>query len=285
MALQPRWLREGDTVGIAATARAVTEDELQPAIETLQAAGLSVKLASNIGLTHHQFAGDDAARAAGLQQLINDQTIDAILCARGGYGTVRLLKHLDLRPLLENPRWLCGYSDVTALHAALNRLGLPTLHSDMAWQATEKPEAFHALIRVLTAQNLDEAHQHTALAQNGLQFPSGTKVIGGNMSVLYSLAGSPEFPSAEGRWLFLEDLDEYLYHLDRMAQAFLRSNLFYRCKGILLGSFTDMKDNTIPFGQDAGSIIQAMATEAGLPLVAPVSAGHIPHNLPLILGL
>lgn len=285
MAQLPRWLQPGDTVGIAATARAVTAEELHPAILKLEAAGLRVRLASNIGKREHQFAGDDRVRAEGLQAFINDPDVRAILCARGGYGTVRLLKHLDLRPLLQYPRWLCGYSDVTALHAPLNRLGLPTLHSDMAWQAAEKPEAFDALIRVLMAENLEQAHQHTALVKNGHTFPAGTKVIGGNMSVMFSLLGSSDLPSAEGRWIFLEDLDEYLYHIDRMAQGLSRSSLFYRCKGLLLGAMTDMKDNAIPFGQDATTILQNMALEAGIPVITPISAGHIPFNYPIILGL
>ncbi len=285
MAMLPRGLKPGGTVGIAATARAVSTEELQPAIHLLQASGFQVKLASNIGLRHHQFAGNDLERAAGLQGLINDSSVDAIWCARGGYGTVRILRHLNLKPLLEQPRWVCGYSDVTALHAALNRLGLPTLHSDMAWQAADKPEATNAFLNVITSASLEEAHSHTALVCNGHLFPPGTKVIGGNMSVLFSLLGSNDLPSAQGKWVFLEDLDEYLYHIDRMAQGLLRSSLFYRSKGILLGAMTDMKDNPTPFGQDANSIIQNMALEAGLPLIKPVSAGHIPLNYPIILGL
>lgn len=285
MALLPKGLKPGDTVGIAATARAVTQEELRPAIQQLETAGFQVKLASNIGQRDHQFAGTDLERAAGLQGLIDDPQVDAIWCARGGYGTVRLLRHLNFKPLLERPRWVCGYSDVTALHAALNRIGLATLHSDMAWQAAEKPEATNAFLQVITANSLEEAHGYTALARDGWNFPAGTKVVGGNMSVLFSLLGSTDFPTAQGKWVFLEDLDEYLYHLDRMAQALHRSSLFYRCKGILLGTMTDMKDNPTPFGQDANSIIQNMASEAGLPLITPVSSGHIPLNYPIILGL
>ena len=230
----------------------------------------------------HQFAGDDEARAALMQEYLDRDDIDVILCARGGYGTVRIIDKLNFDKFLQKPKWIAGYSDVTVLHAKLQSLGCESLHSTMPINFADN-----------TAASLDSLFDAIEGKHITYQIPSSeinikgkaeAQLVGGNISVLYSLLGSDIFPDTEGKILFLEDLDEYLYHIDRMMTALQRAGKLDNIKGLIVGGLTKMHDNNIPFGMSAEEIILEKVKTKNIPLCFGFPAGHIDDNRTLILG-
>ena len=281
--IQPPPLQTGDKVAIVATARCIAKKDLKPAVNLLKLWGLQPVLGSSIGLQEYQFAGSDEERAADFQQQINDPNIKAIWCAKGGYGSIRILDLVDFSILKTAPKWLIGYSDVTAIHLHLQSLGIASLHAQMAsaieTRSTSTSEELKAVV-------LGENHQIQYASRHPNQVNGEVKgeVIGGNLSVLYSAIGSHSMPSFKNKILFLEDLDEYLYHIDRMMQNLKRSGLLNQISGLIVGGMTDMNDNTVPFGKTAEEIIFDAVKELNIPVAFDFPAGHVETNLPLIFG-
>lgn len=273
----------GHTIGIVCTARKITQQELQPAIDIITQRGYRVQLGATIGQTDNQFGGTDAQRLADLQAMLNAPDVHAILCARGGYGTVRLLDALDFTAFTRQPKWLVGYSDITALHAHIQQtLGIQTLHASMPINfAKNTPEALNSLFDALAGKphNL----QAPADTLNRLGEAQGV-LVGGNLSVLYSISGSISDIDTEGKILFLEDLDEYLYHIDRMMMQLKRSGKLRGLAGLVIGGMTDMNDNTIPFGKTAMQIIAEHVAAYNYPVAFNFPAGHLDDNRALVLG-
>lgn len=283
----PPWLKKGDSVAITATARAIDEHELVLFISHLKKWGLKVKLSENIGLRQDQFAGNDQARAAAMQVLLDDPEIKAIFCARGGYGTARMMRHLNWSAFQKHPKWVVGFSDVTALHALLHyQLHTASLHAAMPSVFTaEDPYSLQSMDSIRRAlfgeelvYELPEHVLNTGNSTEGLLF-------GGNLSVLYSLRGTAWDGPLEGRILFLEDLDEYLYHVDRMMLNLSLKEDLENCKALLCGGMSDMNDNSIPFGKTAEQIIHEHLLPFGFPLRYHVPAGHEKLNLALRFGM
>jgi muramoyltetrapeptide carboxypeptidase len=282
MSLPPP-LQTGDQVAIIATARYISKAEIQPALNLLKNWGLKPILGSSIGQQEHQFAGSDQERAKDFQNQLNHPDIKAIWCARGGYGSVRIIDHIDFSSLKKQPKWIIGYSDVTAIHMHLQRLGIASLHAQMAFDIEAKSSSTSTqLQKVLFGENTGISSQNIhPLQKNGI---TSGEIIGGNLSVLYSLLGSSSTPSFEGKILFLEDLDEYLYHIDRMMQNLKRSGVLKMIKGLIVGGMTDMNDNTIPFGKTAEEIISEAVQDFDYPVCFHFPVGHTYDNLPLIFG-
>lgn len=281
----PPYLKAGDLVAIVATARKISPEECAPAVAWLQNLGLRVRLGSSIGLADRQFAGTDAERLADLQQQFDDAEVRAIVCARGGYGTVRLLDGIRWDGFEASPKWLCGYSDITVLHTALQSRGYASIHSTMPVNFKEEPEA------LASWQSLWEAlqGQEPAYLASNFVWARGHQmngaVVGGNLSVLYSLLGSPTLPDFKGKLLFLEDLDEYLYHLDRMMQALRRAGKLEGLAGLVVGGLTQMNDNAIGFGRTAEEILMEAVAVYDYPVLFGFPAGHQPLNLALRMGM
>ena len=282
-------LKKGDRVAIAATARKVSPQEMEPAINLLKHWGLEVVIPEGLYAEDHQMAGTDSHRAALLQNLIDDNEIKAILCARGGYGTVRILDCLNLTALEQHPKWIIGYSDVTALHSHVhNLLGMETLHATMPINippdATAVPyPATDSLRQALFAGSC----QYNLQCSTTLLRPGKAEgvVVGGNLSVLYSIMGSPSDIDTAGKILFIEDLDEYLYHIDRMMMCLKRSGKLDNLRGLIVGGMSDMHDNAIPFGKTAEEIIWDAVKEYNYPICMGMPFGHIGmENLALTLG-
>ena len=282
-------LKAGDRVAIAATARKVSPQEMEPAIKLLQHWGLEVVIPEGLYAEDHQMAGTDSHRAAVLQNLIDDNDIRAILCARGGYGTVRILDCLNLTVLEQHPKWIIGYSDVTALHSHIhNLLGMETLHATMPinipLDAAAVPyPATDSLRQALFAGSC----QYNLQCSTTLLRPGKVEgvVVGGNLSVLYSIVGSPSDIDTAGKILFIEDLDEYLYHIDRMMMCLKRSGKLCNLRGLIVGGMSDMHDNAIPFGKTAEEIIWDAVKEYDYPVCMGMPFGHIGmENLALTLG-
>ncbi|TVR36847.1 MAG: LD-carboxypeptidase [Cryomorphaceae bacterium] len=280
---KPPPLTAGDEIRVLSTARKITPQEVEPAVQILESWGFRVSLGKHLYAEERQFAGTDIQRRADLQQALNDPQVKAILCARGGYGTARLLDELDFTHFHNTPCWLAGYSDVTALHNHLHRhLGICSLHSTMPVNfPTNTPEALESLRLALTGQNLEYSTEPHPLQRVG---ECSGQLTGGNLSMLYSLMGSPSQVDAAGKILFLEDLDEYLYHVDRMMLNLLRSGVLGNLAGLVVGGMTDMNDNAVPFGRTAEEIVREAIEPFDYPVCFGFPAGHIKDNRTLVLG-
>ena len=280
--LRAPFLRRGDRIGIMSTARKITREELQPALDWLEDVGYEYSLGKSIGAEDHQFAGDDDLRAQDLNEMICDPLIRAIWFARGGYGSARLLEKVDWDSLKNDPKWLIGYSDITAIHATLQRKGLQSLHATMPINVpTNEPACLESLSSILTGGVKLLSWDAHELNRPGM---ATGKLIGGNLSVLYSLRGTACEPPYEGNILFLEDLDEYLYHIDRMLQNFDLGGITEKISGLIIGGMTEMNDNTIPFGERAEEIIHRIFRDRDIPVAYGCPSGHIDNNQALILG-
>lgn len=277
----PPYLRQGDTVAIVATARKISEGEITPAVEFLKSQGLTVILGKNLFETENQFAGSDEQRADDLQWALNHKEIKAIVIARGGYGTVRLLEKINFSLFQQHPKWLVGYSDVTVLHSAIHNLGVATLHATMPINFFKNEEASQSLIDKLFGKASHIEITPTSFNKNG---EATGIIIGGNLSLIYALSGTPYDINTTNKILFIEDLDEYLYHIDRMMMQLKLSGKLKSLKGLIVGGMTDMRDNTIPFGKTAEEIILDAVKEYNYPVCFNFPAGHIDKNLAIVLG-
>ena len=278
----PPFLKAGDTVALVCTARKFFPEDAKPAIDLLESWGLKVKLGNTIGLDNCQLGGTDNERAADFQAQLDDENVKAIWCARGGYGTVRIIDALDFTKFKKHPKWIMGFSDVTVLHSQLNIERVATLHSIMPFTVPKAPEEVKETLRKAL---FGETISYTIPSKSyDVKGTASGELLGGNISILYSLLGSKSSIDTKGKILFIEDLDEYLYHIDRMMMNLKRNGYFDKVKGIVVGSMSDMHDNEIPFGQNEVQIITAIASEYRIPIVFEFPAGHQVDNRALLLG-
>lgn len=277
----PAFLSKGDCIVIIATARKISEEELKPAIQELKKWGLKVELGPNIFKARHQFAGTDQQRAADLQWAIDHPKAKAILIARGGYGTIRIMDKVRLKELRKNPKWVIGYSDITALHSELNHIGLASIHATMPINFEKSKTATASLKSALFGENITYPVKPNVLNRTGT---CEGELVGGNLSLLYALSGTENDLYTKNKILFIEDLDEYLYHIDRMMLQLKRSGKLKKLKGLIVGGMSDMKDNAIPFGKSAEQIIQEAVSEYDYPVCFGFPAGHIKENFAMYFG-
>ena len=281
--ITPAYLKKGDSVAIVSTARKVSEEEIQPALQVLAKWGLKYVLGKTIGAEENQFAGSDDLRAEDFQKMMDDPQIKAIWCARGGYGTVRIIDKLDFSAYKKNPKWIIGYSDVTVLHSHIHNFGIETLHAQMCLEIENKTqETAESIRKCLFGDDYSmEIERTDSFTSPGIL---NGELIGGNLSVLYSLCGSASEMNTEGKILFIEDLDEMLYHIDRMMMNLKRSGFLKSLKALIIGGMTEMKDNKVYFGKTAEEIIVDLVKEYNYPVITNFPAGHIRNNRALILG-
>ena len=283
-AVFPPPLQPGDLVAVVATARKITAAEIAPAVRLLESWNLRVQLGATIGAEDHQFAGSDALRRADLQQALDDPTVRAVLGARGGYGTARLLDGLDLRGFRAYPKWVAGFSDLTALLAHLWRhAGTVSLHATMP-VLMGRPEheiADESLRQLLFGEPLAYVAPPHPLNRAGA---ARGRLLGGNLTVLHTLLGTASDVDWTGAILFLEDLDEYLYHIDRMLGHLARTGRLAGLAGLVVGHFSLMRDNTVPFGHAAADIIRHHVAAYDFPVGFGFPAGHEPLNTAFIHG-
>lgn len=280
----PEYLQKGDRIRIVAPAGKVQKDKVLPGIELLQDVGYEVLVGKHVFDRNFQYSGSDQQRAADIQEAINDKQTKAIICARGGYGSVRIIEKLDFSPLLKNPKWLVGFSDVTVLHSILNKLGLASIHGAMPafFLENKKPtRSFLSLIELLSSGISQVETAAHSLDRAGI---CSGELVGGNLSLLYSLQGTPWQIETSGKILLIEDLSEYLYHLDRMMQNFRLTGQLKNLAGLVVAAFSEMQDNESPFGKSAYEIIQDAVKDYHFPVCFDFPVGHIPKNLPIILG-
>lgn len=275
--LRPKPLRSGDAILLAAPARWASEEVIQSAVAAVEAAGFRAVIAEGLDARDGQFGGADSHRAEILNAGFRQPDIRAIWALRGGYGCARLLPLLDAEAFRADPTWIVGFSDITALHLWAQSQGIASLHAPVA-------STFQSSLKA------DRDSMWSKLTESGI--PGADRpVLGGNLSVLYSLLGTPDLPDFQGAWLLLEDLDEYLYHIDRMFCALRLAGILDAVHGLLMGSFSDLHDNTIasgqshdnPFGRDLHTIVKEHLP-GGKPVIWDVPVGHGVRNLAVVMG-
>ncbi|MDP2423247.1 MAG: LD-carboxypeptidase [Bacteroidales bacterium] len=281
----PPYLRQGDRIGVVTPARFVTPEDIEPALKHIQGWGLDIVRGQHLYARHHQFAGTDEQRLADLQAMLDNDSIRAIIFARGGYGTLRIIDRLDFHRLALHPKWIVGYSDITVLHAHLEKqIGTETLHAPMLVGfdgSAESLASMESLRKTLFGETLEYSVSPGQFSKIGT---AHSTLTGGNLSLLYALAGSESETDISEKVLFIEDVDEYLYHIDRMMHQLKRSGKLKNLAGLLVGSMSKMRDNNIPFGKTAEEIIHEAVKDYQYPVLMGFSAGHEALNNTLIMG-
>ena len=276
-------LKTGSKIAIAAPARMVTREEMAFGIQWLKDMGFVPVYDDRLFNQYYIFSGDDDTRAAVFQEYLDNEDIDAIWIARGGYGSIRIIDKLDFTQFLQHPKWIIGFSDGTVLHGKLSRLGVPSLHAAMPFYFANKTlEAIQSLFDALTGKPLQ--YEIASNPLNRLGKMEG-EIIGGNLSVLYGMIGSDTFPELDGKILFIEEVDEYIYHVDRMMRGLKRAGKLEQLKGLIVGGLTQIHDNSHPFGMTAEEVIAEAVAEYDYPVCFGFPAGHFDDNRPLFFGL
>lgn len=278
----PPFLKKGDKIAITCPAKKLP-NPMTDAIKLLESWGLEVVLGDTVNASYHQFAGNDAFRAKDLQRFIDDDSIKAIIAARGGYGTVRMIDMVDFSRFAEHPKWVVGFSDITLLHSHLfANFNAPSIHGQMPMTIPDaSARSLDTLRKALFGEELSYQLSPNPLNRHGL---GEGMLIGGNLSLLISLAGSISDVDYSGKILFIEDVSEYLYSIDRMLRALKRAGKLSHLKGLIVGGFTDAKDNDIPFGQTVPEIVMDVVAAYDYPVCFDFPAGHVPDNCSLVLG-
>ena len=276
------YLKKGDKVAITCPAKKLPIP-MTDAVNLLTSWGLEVVLGDTVNASYHQFAGDDAFRAADLQRFIDDDSVSAIIAARGGYGTIRMIDMVNFSRLQTNPKWIVGFSDITLLHShIISNYKLPCIHGQMPLNIPDASAySLETLRKALFGEEL--TYKIDTNPQNRIGDSSGI-LIGGNLSLLLAISGSVSDMDYSGKILFIEDVGEYLYAADRMLRALKRAGKLKNLAGLVVGGFTDMKDNDIPFGQTLPELIMDVVADYSYPVCFDFPAGHIPNNCSLVLG-
>ena len=278
----PSRLTSGDLVYITAPAKSIDESAIQHAASWLTQNGFSVRISKHCTGKHHYFSGTDQERKMDLQSALDDPEIKAIWCARGGYGSVRIIDELDWSTFDKHPKWLIGFSDITVFHQRLQRNGIGSIHGTMPLNVVENSkESLESLLHAITGSPLSIKGKKTSWNINGTAIGH---VIGGNLSIVCSLIGTNDQPDYSGSILFIEDLAEHLYHVDRMFYSLKKSGILKQITGMVIGGMTDMKDTKPPFGLTVQEIIHQHLEPLNIPVAFDIPAGHITDNQAIILG-
>ena len=285
--IKPEYLKKGDTVAIVAPSGVLKNYKgyMLKAKELLKSWGLEVSIGENMFNDNGHFAGTDNQRSADFQLALDDKSIKAIWCARGGYGAMRVIDNLNFEKYKENPKWIIGYSDITAVHNDLHNNKSESIHGIMCKSIEKIDIDNNESISLLKKTLFGEKLSYTIEGNNyNIEGNSNGQLIGGNLTLLHCLLGSESSIDTDGKILFIEDLGEYLYHIDRMLISLKRAGYFDNCKGLIVGDFTDIRKNTTPFGRDLKELILDIVREYDFPVSFGFPAGHGEKNYPMILG-
>jgi len=275
--IQPEFLKKGDKIAIISTARKISLEELKTSIKTFQNWGLEVILGPNLFKEDNQFAGTDSERLSDLQWVLDSKEIKAAVCARGGYGTTRFIDKLDFTEFKKNPKWICGFSDVTAIIGSINAIGIEAIHSTMPifFDGKTSPGSIESLRNTLFGESIKYSSEPFHLNKSG---NAEGEMVGGNLSILNNIIGTKSDFDWSGKILFMEDLDEYLYHVDRMLVHLDRVGKLQSIAGLVVGSMSSMHDNAIPFGKNVEEIIYEHCSKYDFPICFNFPIGHEMEN-------
>jgi len=285
--IQPPYLKAGDTVAIVAPSGILNgrSGEIERAKALLKSWNLNVVIGKHVFKTDNHFAGTDDERCEDFQNALDDPKIKAIWCARGGYGTVRILDKLDYTKFKDNPKWLIGYSDITALHNQFHNEGFESIHAIMCTSLIDKPEELEQSIATMKQAVFGEKLQYRLKGSNYNQSGSvSAPIIGGNLTMLHTMLGSNTSIDTSGKILFIEEIGEYKYHIDRMLQSLKRAGYFENCAGLIVGDMSKIRKNTTPWGSSIEQLIIDALSEYNFPIAFNMPAGHENDNRALILG-
>jgi len=278
----PPSLKKGDTVAITCPAKKLPH-AITDAVNLLESWGLKVLLGDTVHAEFNQYAGDDALRAKDFQCFLDDDSVKAIFAARGGYGTIRIIDKIDFLGFAARPKWIIGFSDITVLHSHVFAcFNTQSIHGQMPLTIPDgTTQSLETLRKALFNEPFDYQYQSTQ--ENKAGEAEGI-LIGGNLTLLMTMSGSVSDMDYSNKILFIEDVGEYLYSIDRMMWNLKRSGKLAKLKGLLVGGFTELKDNEVPFGLTAAEIIREHTNEYNFPVCFDFPAGHIENNHALILG-
>ncbi len=283
--IAPIPLKAGEKIGIIAPSHKINSEDLSEFSKMIKSWGYEIEHGNNLFGAYHQFAGKDEERADDFIQMINNPEIKAIICARGGYGTVRILEKLDILTIKQNPKWIIGYSDITVLHSFYNKvIECETIHAAMPVNFTNESITNPSWLKLRSLLSGNSCNYEIPEHELNRSGKSTGMLAGGNLSVLFSLRGTLCDLNTDNKILFIEDLDEYLYHIDRMMMNLKISGRLKNLKGLIVGEMTGIKDNNIPFGKNAYEIIKDAVNDYSYPVAFNFPAGHGDPNFPLILG-
>jgi muramoyltetrapeptide carboxypeptidase len=283
--IRPPLLHSGNTIGITAPSSSLTEEEITPAIEMIRSWGLQVVTGQHLFKSRNSFAGTDAQRASDFQGMLDDPGIRAIVCARGGYGAIRIIQRLNFEKFVRDPKWIAGCSDITVFHAFLQQnLGIESLHSAMPrFVPPAKPHL--ASMDSLRAALFGELKQYNIQVNRYNRHGQARGVlVGGNLSVLYSMAGTGFEPETADRILFLEDVNEYLYHIDRMLMNLVLRGRLKNLRGLVVGAMNGMMVSGSGYRKPAYATIRDVVAKYNFPVMFGFPAGHLHPNMSLVLG-
>ena len=284
---QPNYLKVGDSIAIVAPAGILINKEeiIEKAKMLAESWGLKVLMGEHVFNQNNHFAGTDQERASDFQKALDDPSIKAIWCARGGYGSVRILDKLDFTKFKLNPKWIVGYSDITAIHSHLHNLGIETIHammgSSLVFDDQETTESIETFRKALFGEALKYVIPPSTENKKG----TGKGVlVGGNLSLLQSLLGSDSQINTDSKIIFIEEIGEYKYHIDRMLQSLKRAGYFDHCNGLIVGDMSNIKKNTTAWGSSIEQLIIDVVADYDFPVLFNFPAGHETDNRALILG-
>lgn len=286
MTIIPPYLKPGDTIGIVCPAGYMPFEKAKTCIETLIGWGFKVVPGKTLGNQFHYFSGTDKERWKDLQNMLDDENIDAVLCGRGGYGTGRIIDKLDFSKFKNHPKWIIGFSDITVLHCHLfSNFKIASMHAPMAAAFNDgefKNQYIQSLHDALLGKKADYKTVGNILDQRG---KAKGILVGGNLSLLANVIGTSSDIQTKNKILFIEEIGEYIYSVDRMMYQLKRSGKFDHLKGLIIGRFSDMKDTTIPFGQTVEDVIKDLVKGYDYPVCFGFPVSHDKENYALKVGL
>ncbi|HEV7781789.1 MAG TPA: LD-carboxypeptidase [Chitinophagaceae bacterium] len=283
----PPYLQKGDTIGIVCPAGYMAAEKVQTCISTLKEWGYTVKLGKTIGGdSPTYFSGTDEERLADFQQMLDDEEVKAVLCGRGGYGTGRIITKINFKKFRKNPKWIIGYSDITVIHSHLySNYGISSLHSPMAGAFNEEGFKNEFVLSLKNALEGQQAKYSCAVHEFNRTGKASGELVGGNLSLLAHLTGTGSDIETKGKILFIEDVGEYSYNIDRMLYQLKRSGKLYKLAGLIIGGFTEMKDTERPFGKPVPEIVRDIVASYDYPVCFDFPVSHTDRNYALKIGV
>jgi muramoyltetrapeptide carboxypeptidase len=289
----PVYLKSGAIIGITCPSGAITSEEVQSAVNKMKDWGFEIQIGQTVGLKDFTFAGTDEQRAKDFQQMLDDDSIDAIMLGRGGYGAVRIIDAIDFTKFRKKPKWIIGFSDATVFHSHINsNFKIATIHSKMCnsfpddWSTAtpEQIDSINSIQKCLAGEKMEYKVSSGANNRNG---NAKGVLVGGNLSILQNLAGTKSEIDTANKILFIEDTEEYLYNIDRMLWNLKRSNKFSKLKGLIVGGFTNIKpdDPGEEFGRTVYDMVMGKVKEYDYPVCFDFPVGHQKENYALKCGV